>query len=246
MGNAVIVKYDENKLLLFDPGPIQSSDKLINFLNKQNPQDLIVFITNPATRKSGGLNNIIKNFNISKLYRCELNWNNEPFKSAIRSAKNKDINTIKAYAGQIINISDDLSIEILSPPKGLIKDIKFYRENNSLVARIVYKNKKILLASDSRFEAEGYIIENTTDLKSDILYTARNGRSGSTSLELISMVRPQFIVIPSGKISYRAGDDVIERTSPKNTGAVVYRLDLNKMIIFVTDGKKIIAGLQES
>jgi len=85
-------------------------------------------------------------------------------------------------------------IDILYPKSKLsLSDIN----NNSIVAKLVYKDKKILFTGDIEKEAEEDILSmyDKKELECDILKVAHHGSKGSTTDEFLNIVSPKIALI---------------------------------------------------
>jgi competence protein ComEC len=133
-----------------------------------------------------------------------------------------------------IDMDGDLSFEILGPPNQRISD----NENDlSLVLKIRYGNKSILLTGDIQAEGLKALLDSNKDLSADILQIPHHGfalkpdKTGRNYLEeLIAKVTPSEIVINTdgGEIDEGILDicqpkDIIIHTSDKD-GAVELNL----------------------
>lgn len=93
----------------------------------------------------------------------------EQYEKFCEIVKEKQIQTVVVKKGDIVNIEKEVKIKILFPDNDLITDNIL--NNNSLVARLEYKNFKMLFTGDIEEIAEQKIIEmyQNDELKADIL-----------------------------------------------------------------------------
>ncbi len=140
-------------------------------------------------------------------------------------------------AGDVINVSKSVYIEVLSPDRG--NDLDEEDENkNSLVLRVNVKGVTVLMTGDIDEKGENALISDT-GVKADILKVAHHGSKYSSCDEFIKAVKPQIAVIQVGKNTYgHPSSEAIERLE-KNEAAV-YRNDEKGAIgITVTGDKKV-------
>ena len=99
--------------------------------------------------------------------------------------------------------------------------------NNSIVAKLVYKNFSMLFTGDIEKEAENKILQkyNTDILKSTVLKIAHHGSKTSTTESFIKLVDSQIALIGVGKDNNfgHPNGEVLNRI--ENLGAKVYRTD---------------------
>lgn len=93
----------------------------------------------------------------------------EQYKEFCNVIKEKQIPVIVVKKGDSINIEKDLKIRILFPERSLITDNIL--NNNSLVAKLEYKDFKMLFTGDIEEVAEKRLLQmySSKELKSDIL-----------------------------------------------------------------------------
>ena len=106
---------------------------------------------------------------VGKVIIGEQEEENEQYKEFCNIAKEKQKRVVVAKKGDMINIERDLKIKILFPESDLIPENIL--NNNSLVAKLEYKNFKMLFTGDIEEVAEKRLIEmySYNELKADIL-----------------------------------------------------------------------------
>jgi competence protein ComEC len=112
--------------------------------------------------------------------------------------------------------------------------------NKSMVMKILYGNSSLLFTGD----VERNVEESLSDkygkfLQSDILKVGHHGSNSSTTENFIQMVKPKVSIIFAGlgnRFKFPS-KKVVDRL--RSNGSTVLRTDLEKAIIFETDGKNI-------
>ncbi len=147
-----------------------------------------------------------------------------------------------------MELSKTVRLDILSPPGGPFREKGFPKQqqsakwdDNSLVTRITYRGKRFLLLSDAGPKGQARLIEQPNDLRSNVLVVGRHGKRGGASLEILLLARPEVCIVPVG-ISERPSRLVLRQIDPKNTGADLYRTDLDGIVEVVTDGQQIVVN----
>ncbi len=232
LGNGILAISPEGKAVLFDPGHKYASKNLVDYLKKRGIRSLTLIITYPSLEHVGAVPSLIDAFQIESFIAGEQESRYRFWKRIINSVGQQNVKVISLWAGRNLQLSKTVYLEILSPPKGLISAGNNNNEANSLVTRLRYKNIRILLASHSRIETEGYLIESGIDLNSNVLAVARHGKTGSTSLEFLSEVRPQYCVLQAGRESPHK--TVLSRLDTSNTGATIFIADKSKGLVRLT------------
>lgn len=106
---------------------------------------------------------------VGKVIIGEQGKENEQYKEFCNIIKEKQIPVIVVKKGDSINIEKDLKIRILFPESDLITENIL--NNNSLVAKLQYKDFKMLFTGDIEEVAEKRLLEmySSNELKADIL-----------------------------------------------------------------------------
>ena len=244
-GNAIIVKTPEGKVTVIDPGPRKTEDALVRYLKSINVKTFSIIISNPANEHSGCIRELVDRFPISQIMFGENAEESTSWKNIQGRIREKNIPQVVLSAGDTVKLSQSTKLEVLSPPKGLLKSIDYSSDNNSLIIRMSFRGKRFLLTSDIRTEAEANLIQSRIDSSSDVLVVPHHAQRGSTSLEMLSVVRPEYCVISSSGFA-RPNTSVLRRLDPKNTGAPLYRTDKDGIIEIVTNGRTTVVNTNQS
>ncbi|NQT80427.1 MAG: DNA internalization-related competence protein ComEC/Rec2 [Candidatus Aminicenantes bacterium] len=129
-------------------------------------------------------------------------------------------------------------IEVLHPESGKTY-VPTVHNDHSLVLRLLYGQTSILLPGDIEIDAENKILENSREIKSQILKSPHHGSRTSSSKAFLDRVAPQIVVISIGlRNRYGFPDhEVLERY--KKMGIKVYRTDHHGAVEVSSDGQKI-------
>lgn len=153
--------------------------------------------------------------------------------SFLRSIKKCNARYRIAKCGQKINMGDGVVIEILNPSP----DVTYTDLNeNSIVARIVYKHTAVLFTGDADRQAEDVMLKSGLPLHSQLLQVGHHGSETSTSSEWLAAVRPQVAVISCGKHNKYKHPSQSTLARLYSYGCRVYRTDKNGAVQVVTDG----------
>lgn len=113
--------------------------------------------------------------------------------------KQKEIPVVVVKKGDIINIEKDIKIRILFPGNDLISENVL--NNNSLVAKLEYKDFEMLFTGDIEEVAEQQLLNmySNGELKADVLKVAHHGSKTSSIKEFLESVAPDIAVIGVGE-----------------------------------------------
>lgn len=119
-----------------------------------------------------------------------------------------------------------MKIQILWPKKEQIQENIL--NNNSIVAKLVYKNFSMLFTGDIEETAEQQILEeykNSNILRANVLKVAHHGSKTSSTQSFLEKVNPQIALIGVGKnnIFGHPNFEVLQRL--QNMNCKIYRTD---------------------
>src|SRR5262249_9419589 len=79
-------------------------------------------------------------------------------------------------------------------------DYGFSENDNSLVLKVCYRGRALLLAGDVEADAERALVARSrTDLRADILKVPHHGSPTSSTVEFVAAVHPQLAVFSVGE-----------------------------------------------
>ncbi len=143
--------------------------------------------------------------------------------------------------GDKMQLDSEVMLYVLNPVATAISDDDNSEINhNSLVCKIVYKDRSILFLGDIEAADEERLVKQYGDfLKSDVVKVAHHGSKFSSSLAFTQKTKPEYAVISVGEHN-RFGHPGAESISRwHNAGSEVLRTDREGAVLFETDGKTI-------
>jgi competence protein ComEC len=202
--------------------------------------DLLV-LTHPHSDHLAGLLGVLRDYRVGQVLCPDVDYNSPVYDEWQRLIEEKGVGRTVAYAGQQINLGDDVEIDVLwplaTPLTGTDSDI----DNNSLVLRLSWGKISFLLAADIMKEAERELIRGRADLASTVLKVAHHGSDTSSTPEFLVVASPRVAVISAGA-GNRFGHpsaEVLNRLEQKLGGGNIYRTDEDGTIEFTTDGVRL-------
>lgn len=234
-GDSTLITTPTKKKILIDTGGTTNEsanfdvgeDTLLPYLlNKKIKKIDYVMISHFDADHCEGILGIINKIKIKNLIISKQSENNHLFNKIIEQSQKYKINLLIVKKGDIIQIDKDVKIRILYPEK----ELKFEDINdNSIVAKLEYKNTSILFTGDIEKEAEQEIlkiyINDLQKLDSNILKIAHHGSKTSSTSEFLNAVSPQITLIGVGKNNKfgHPNNEIIERL--KKLNCKIYRTD---------------------
>ena len=240
-GDCILIQVN-SKNLLIDSGTSDSKEKLVRYLKNNNITKLdYIVATHPHDDHIGGMSSIIKTFQVDKFYAPKITATSQAFEDMIIALKRKNLKINIAKPNVLLDLGPNTSCVMLSPNKTNYKDINNY----SCAIKVSYKNSTYLFTGDIEKLAEEELLDNHYNLKAQVLKVAHHGSNSSSSEEFLNSVSPEIAIISCGA-SNSYGHPNKETTDKfKKLNCTVYRTDLDKNIILISDGTNI-SKLQEN
>jgi competence protein ComEC len=196
----------------------------------------VVALTHAHQDHLGGLTAILENFRVGRLW-----IGREVASPALvrleHLAAEKNIRVEHEARGQGFTW-DGVEGEIFWPEISSAEAAPAAKNNDSLVLRLHYGDRTILLPGDAEKEAEREMlaVNDGSALRADVLKVGHHGSKNSTTEDFLAAVRPQVAIISAGE------DNPYGHPSPEllqrldTSGVRVLRTDRDGAIHVLTDG----------
>lgn len=238
-GDCMLITTPSNKKILIDGGGsefgsfnVGEQTLLPYLLNKYIFCIDYMLFTHFDTDHCQGLLTILENIKVKNVIIGKQGEQSSNFTEFLKIVSEKNINIIKVKSGDKICIDKNCELNILFPDTTLIK--QNILNNNSIVAKFVYKKISILLTGDIEEIAEKKLIQkykNTEMLNSTILKVAHHGSKSSSTQEFLNLVKPKIALIGVGAKNTFGHPSEIVLQRLESLGCKIYRTDLNGEII---------------
>lgn len=202
--------------MLIDAGNNEDGEMLVNNLKILGIEKIDYLVgTHPHEDHIGGMDDIINNFSIGKIFMPSVTTNTKTFEDVIDAAKNKGLQI------ETPKIEDEFTVGSANCNVVYVGDDKENLNLSSIIIKLEYNELKYLFTGDA--EAE---IENKIDVgKINILKVGHHGSDTSSSEKLVKETAPEVAIISVGKDnSYdHPSDKIIKRY--EEVGSKIYRTD---------------------
>lgn len=233
-GDSELIELPNGEVMLIDGGNRDDSEFLVEYIKNLHISKIdYVVATHPHEDHIGGLPEVIKTFDIGKIYMPKKTANTRIFESLVSEIKNKGLKITEANSGMNILDEKDLNISILAPISTSYEKINDY----SIVSKLKYKDISLLFTGDAERESEKQLLQSEMDLSADLLKIGHHGSNTSSSDEFLDEVKPKYAVISSEKGNNygHPHKEVIDRLTSRNIK--ILRTDEMGTIVLETDGK---------
>ncbi len=236
--------------VLYDAGDRKDSITVINYISKFEIKNLTLIPSHHHVDHMGGMIDIFDKqpmdakgvgLDVKNVLDSGSQYSTKAFSDFISRAEKE--NFIIVTRGDKVSLTNDVEIEILSPPSARndaesVGSFYFSDENdNSIVMKLTYGEFTMLFTGDCEKACEDDMLKNGTNVDADVLSVGHHGSRMSTSDTFLAAVSPEAatIGVAAGNQYGHPHAETIERLS-KNKIAI-YRTDLNGNIVISTNGK---------
>ena len=229
-----LIQFPNGQVALIDGGNRGDSEFLVDYIKKLNIQKIDYLIaTHPHEDHIGGLPEVVKAFDIGKVYMPNKTANTKIFETLLEEINKKDLKITQAKEGIMILDEGDIKFSILAPIGEKYEKINDY----SIVNKLEYKDISLLFTGDAEKQSESELINSGTDLSADILKVCHHGSNTSSTDKFLDLVNPKYAVISSevGNSYGHPHKEVLERLNKRNIK--ILRTDEMGTIILDSDGK---------
>lgn len=218
-GDSSLIITPSNKNILIDGGGLTDDNYdigkklLVPYLLDRGIKTIdYMMVSHFDNDHCGGLMYVLEKLNVKNILISKQSKICKEYENFIDLANKKKINIVLVKAGDVINIERDIKFYVLYPFNELEFDDL---NNNSIVAKLVYKDFSILFTGDIEQVAEKRIADKygKSVLKSTVLKVPHHGSKTSSTENFINLVQPKIALIGVGKNNNfgHPNGEVIER-----------------------------------
>ena len=178
-----------------------------------------------------GLNDVLKNFTVRGALIARRPVDDPEFAKFSQTLARTKTHSETIGAGDVIHFGD-VAVSVLWPPANGEKSTN----NDSIVLRIQYGERSILLTGDIEQATERALLSSQQQLHSDVIKVPHHGSKTSSTEVFVAATNPQLAIISVGRTS-RFGHphkEVVERW--QSNGATVLTTGQSGAITITTDG----------
>ncbi|MPM74226.1 ComE operon protein 3 [bioreactor metagenome] len=236
-----ILLQTEGKNILVDSGLSDNADKLVAELKKLGVKKVDILVaTHPHADHIGGMNAVLKNFEIGKIYDSGQVTTSKMYQKYLKTVKEKKIPFALLRASDRIEFgSDGAVLEVLGPQEPLLKDTRSDVNANSIVMRLVYKNFAMMLAADATSETEARILQTFAKdkVRSQVLKVAHHTSKYSNTDAWLEAVKPEVAIASYSKENEYGFPHQVTLKRLSKVGAKYYNTADNGNVKVITDGE---------
>ena len=248
-GESVVVRYldvgqadsilvqSEGINMLIDAGTNSSGQTVVKDLEDLGVTKIDYLIgTHPHEDHIGGMDDIIKNFDIGIIYMPKIQTNTKTFEDVLDAVSEKGLKITSPKKGDEFEVGG-ARCEIMTDRIEDTSNLNL----SSIVIRMTYGTQSFLFMGDAEKENE----ETRQWPQTTVLKVGHHGSSTSSSTQFLNEVQPQISVISVGKDNKYGHPTKTTINKLEKIKTKIYRTDESGTITIPSDGKKCIVTTEK-
>jgi competence protein ComEC len=237
--NKEYIERENGEIEVFEPDTATIGEAVVSqFLWEKGYSKIdYIVVSHAHSDHFQGLIDVAKNFQIKAAFFGRLATENEEFAGLLHILQKRNVEIITLSGGDVLNIGE-IKTEVLFPTVEFLSE-NLSENNQSLVLRLIFDEKKILFTGDIEREAEEFLQQTPESLRANVIKVAHHGSRTSSTANFIEASQAELAIISVGKNSPfgHPHREVVERWN--STGAKILTTGENGTITISTDGRNL-------
>lgn len=226
-GDSILIT-NNNKTMLIDASTNEMGSRVVKYLNDLGIKKIDYLVgTHPHEDHIGGLDNVIKNFDIGTIYMPNVVVTTKTFEEVIDAISAKKLKVTSPKTGDKFTVGN-AECEVMS-----IRNDKDDYNNCSIVIKMDFNNVSYLFTGD----AEESVESSRKWPHIDVLKVGHHGSNTSSSKNFLDQIKPEVALISVGQGNTYGHPTQATLKRLSNIGAKIYRTDENGTILLIEKGE---------
>ena len=226
-GDSILIT-NNNKTMLIDASTNEMGSRVVKYLNDLGIKKIDYLVgTHPHEDHIGGLDNVIKNFDIGTMYMPNVVATTKTYEEVIDAISAKKLKVTSPKTGDKFNVGN-AECEVMS-----IRNDKDDYNNCSIVIKMDFNNVSYLFTGD----AEESVESSRKWPHIDVLKVGHHGSNTSSSKNFLEQIKPEVALISVGQGNTYGHPTQATLKRLSNIGAKIYRTDENGTILLIEKGE---------
>ncbi len=226
-GDSILIT-NNNKTMLIDASTNEMGSRVVKYLNDLGIKKIDYLVgTHPHEDHIGGLDNVIKNFDIGTIYMPNVVATTKTYEEVIDAISAKKLKVTSPKTGDKFNVGN-AECEVMS-----IRNDKDDYNNCSIVIKMDFNNVSYLFTGD----AEESVESSRKWPHIDVLKVGHHGSNTSSSKKFLEQIKPEVALISVGQGNTYGHPTQATLKRLSNIGAKIYRTDENGTILLIEKGE---------
>lgn len=226
-GDSILIT-NNNKTMLIDASTNEMGSRVVKYLNDLGIKKIDYLVgTHPHEDHIGGLDNVIKNFDIGTIYMPNVVATTKTFEEVIDAISAKKLKVTSPKTGNKFTVGN-AECEVMS-----IRNDKDDYNNCSIVIKMDFNNVSYLFTGD----AEESVESSRKWPHIDVLKVGHHGSNTSSSKKFLEQIKPEVALISVGQGNTYGHPTQATLKRLSNIGAKIYRTDENGTILLIEKGE---------
>ena len=222
-GDSILIT-NNNKTMLIDASTNEMGNRVVKYLNDLGIKKIDYLVgTHPHEDHIGGLDNVIKNFDIGTIYMPNVVATTKTFEEVIDAISAKKLKVTSPKTGDKFTVGN-AECEVMS-----IRNDKDDYNNCSIVIKMDFNNVSYLFTGD----AEESVESSRKWPHIDVLKVGHHGSNTSSSKNFLEQIKTEVALISVGQGNTYGHPTQATLKRLSNIGAKIYRTDENGTILLI-------------
>ncbi|MBP3503223.1 MAG: MBL fold metallo-hydrolase [Clostridia bacterium] len=222
-GDSILIS-NKGKNMLIDASTNDMGSTVVKYLKQLGISKIDYLVgTHPHEDHIGGLDNVIKNFDIGTIYMPKAVATTKTYEDVIDAIANKKLKVTTPKIGDTFNIGN-ANCEVM-----YVGDNEEEYNECSIVIKMDFNNVSYLFTGDANEN-----VENSREWPEvDILKVGHHGSSSSSTSKFLNQIKPKVALISVGKENKYGHPTKSALNRLNKIGAKTYRTDENETILIL-------------